>query len=504
MNDAELAKWLSTCLSSGHAVILAHADDYYMFYSEEFSFFAEIGKHSQKALCKLAKVKLLKMLPLSKDEIETDTLPSALGKAIDASAEKFTDWYKKRNERGDSLSMKDTALIWHQAAGRCMYRGCGKDLGEISLTTKAGRIGYLAHIIAAAPPGPRGCSESHALSKKVENYMLLCDEHHRLIDITDVDGHPVNMLREMRSEHISKIKDLLGSLIFPRVKAITLLTNIANASTQQSERNMKEAMLAQRLAPLPDFAHILRGTRRDRRLSLHFWSELLEDYEPQFSELSRLLRQPALAGNETPDRYAVFPIMTIPMLILCGRITGEGIPIDIFQFHRDIAGGTWVWPKEAESHPDSAMFIEGNKVPPAEEALLTVELTSHLSEKRLPPELLRKHKEEGMPWVRILAKEPSISWVRHPLDLTLFEKTTRSAICSIQDDLNAKVIHVIAVSPASSIFKFGQMLQAGHHSEYRIYDQPDGSEFHRPAISITGQSVTSLDNQSHPKTIPLR
>lgn len=34
-----------------------------------------------------------------------------------------------------------------------------------------------------------------------------------------------------------------------------------------------------------------------------------------------------------------------------------------------------------------------------------------------------------------------------------------------------KKVHLIAVSPASTVFRFGQMLQAGHHPEYLVYDR---------------------------------
>ena len=48
---------------------------------------------------------------------------------------------------------------------------------------------YIAHIIASNPDGPRGDEiRSHQLSDKIENMMIMCDKHHRLIDREDVLG----------------------------------------------------------------------------------------------------------------------------------------------------------------------------------------------------------------------------------------------------------------------------------------------------------------------------
>ena len=36
--------------------------------------------------------------------------------------------------------------------------------------------------------------------------MLLCDAHHRLIDVSDIDGHPVDLLRAMKVRHEQRIE----------------------------------------------------------------------------------------------------------------------------------------------------------------------------------------------------------------------------------------------------------------------------------------------------------
>lgn len=61
--------------------------------------------------------------------------------------------------------------------------------------------------------------------------------------------------------------------------------------------------------------------------------------------------------------------------------------------------------------------------------------------------------------------------------------------------MRVQKIHLIAISPASTVFRFGQMLQAGHHPECIVYDRP-GREFKFiPALSITSHYVSSIGGQ---------
>lgn len=89
--------------------------------------------------------------------------------------------------------------LWGLAAGRCQYRGCQHELWKDDLTKAEFNSAYIAHIVADSPDGPRGDKvRSAQLKDRIENLMLMCDVHHRLIDKGDVDGHPESLLLAMR------------------------------------------------------------------------------------------------------------------------------------------------------------------------------------------------------------------------------------------------------------------------------------------------------------------
>ena len=102
--------------------------------------------------------------------------------------------------------------LWRRAAGRCQYEGSNKPLWRDSLTQTEFNTAYIAHIIADTPSGPRGDIQlSEKLKADISNLMLMCDEHHRLIDREDVAGHPVARLLQMKLSHEARI-ELVTSL----------------------------------------------------------------------------------------------------------------------------------------------------------------------------------------------------------------------------------------------------------------------------------------------------
>src|SRR5690348_742444 len=97
--------------------------------------------------------------------------------------------------------------LWGKAAGRCQYEGCPQRLWLDELTQAEFNTAYIAHIIADSPTGPRGHEKwSELLESDISNLMLLCDKHHRLIDIADVAGHSVTRLQTMKRQHEARIE----------------------------------------------------------------------------------------------------------------------------------------------------------------------------------------------------------------------------------------------------------------------------------------------------------
>ncbi|MGC9562290.1 SAVED domain-containing protein [Brachymonas sp. M4Q-1] len=515
LDDNTLSQWLECCLTDERTVVLVHASHRCKVFDGTIAdaplLPADPEAESAKVLKKLARANLLNRVELPLNELVQATIADTAWLKLDATPTDVGEWLKRRaalfgQGRGQAISEKTSRLVWHEAGGRCMYRGCSEDLGRTTLTTKAARIGYLAHIIASDPDGPRGDSAtSHALSNDPENIMLMCDAHHRLIDRIDEDGHSAEFLREMRRERSRMVRNALDGLAYPRAQALALFGNVANIPTVASERSMREAMHGRRLAPLPDIAHVLCRTQRDDRLSPDFWDQVLHEHEPDFRELVRRVGG-QLAGNGgiTHDTLAVFPFHTVPLLVLCGRIVGEACPIEVFQYHRHRK--TWQWDPCATPLPPLAFQVSDHPPTPADEVLLSLELTALIDEQAIPDTIVGRVRNGEIPWVRITVSQPDDGCISHPDDLQQFTTVARTALRLIQDGMRPSRVHLFGVSPVSTLFRFGQLLQAGHHPVYIVYDRPDRGQPFKPALSIGGQQVTAVLSScnENSKTIPLR
>lgn len=510
----ELIQAFELAFTHKHTIVLVHGGHHCKVFNGDIPgaplIVADPDKKPASALKKLAKAGLLKRVELPTDLLIRAAIADPTWKLLDASQADVTDWLKKREAlfgqgRGKPISESTAREVWHAAAGRCMYRGCGQDLGTTPLSTKQARIAYLAHIVASDPNGPRGDpASSHALSDDPENIMLMCDAHHRLIDRIDVAGHPPDYLREMRQEHKCMVSKMLDGLAFPRTQAILLLGDIANIPTVASETDIRASMLARRLGLLPDVKYSIRRTHRDDRVRSDFWNNLLHEHEPEIRDFVQLAKQSPSNGNLLPDVLALFSLHLVPILVLAGRIMGEARQIEVFQYDRHRK--TWQWDSEATPQPANAFKIVGIDSNHVDEVLLSIELTANIDEQALPINIAFPVHEGRIPWIRIIASQPNHGCINHPDDLNQFTSIAREAVRIIQDEIRPSRVHLLGVSPASTLFRFGQLLQAGHHPTYDIYDRPDHKYPFIPGLCIEGQQVTCAvpSNNDNRKIIQLR
>lgn len=137
--------------------------------------------------------------------------------------------------------------LWGKSGGRCQYEGCNTPLWLDALTKAEFNTAYIAHIVADKPDGPRGSKEfSEKLAKDISNLMLMCDAHHRLIDIEDVEGHSVERLRMMKKTHENRI-EIATSITEDKQSHILLYgANIGGASSSLSFKKASYGMFPEK------------------------------------------------------------------------------------------------------------------------------------------------------------------------------------------------------------------------------------------------------------------
>lgn len=499
-----LADWLDECLAKNHRVAYIHAGFLCKTVDLDepgFTLYpADPGPEAKASLKKFVTKKRLFSLELSIEKLldtqvaESDwTYTQVLTKPdVDHLIATRDGLLGKTSGRGPEISERTAQKVWADAGARCMFEGCAEDLSEISLWTKAARVGYLAHIVASDPEGPRGNqNDSHRLANNPDNIMLMCDEHHRLIDSFAPHHYTADILNDMRQSHRDIVRNYLDSLAFPRTKAVTLHANLANVPTYFHDSELIEAIVATRRAMAPGVIHyVRRKSQRDDRHLPNFWHQYLREHENHIRQLVDGFNSNSGLITES---LAIFPLHHIPTLVLAGRVMGEAQAIQVFQYDKDRR--TWSWNSQTDAHAEGTFSVDALPQKRAHEVVITLELSAHLDEDALPADLKAAMDAGHLSRIRVTTSKTGFNCIGHPGDLDQFAIAARKAIIHAQDVMRVQKVHLIAVSPASTVFRFGQMLQAGHHPEYIVYDRAARDYKFVPALSITGHHVSATDGQ---------
>jgi len=209
------------------------------------------------------------------------------------------------------ISTKNQNLLWATSAGRCQYEGCNKVLHRDILTKRTYNSAYIAHIVADKPNGPRGdAKRSNLLCNDINNLMLLCDKHHRLIDKEDVEGHPESRLIEMKRKHEERIMRITDIAPDKLTHIILYGANIGINNSPLSYQLASEAIL-------PD-----HFPAEVRPIELGFKNNSLIDGTEAYwiAEESNLVEQfnlkiKPLLMHGNANHYSVFALAPQPLLI---------------------------------------------------------------------------------------------------------------------------------------------------------------------------------------------
>jgi hypothetical protein len=112
---------------------------------------------------------------------------------------------------------KDLRLLYQRSGDRCAFPGCPKSLTRPdNFEDLDANLSEVAHIVAEKLDGPRG---QHHLTlderDKYDNLMLLCEEHHHIIDQAP-HRFPVERLHQMKDDHEALMHAATGAAVEAR------------------------------------------------------------------------------------------------------------------------------------------------------------------------------------------------------------------------------------------------------------------------------------------------
>lgn len=357
-----------------------------------------------------------------------------------------------------SIPQKVQSALWARAGGRCQYRGCNADLiGDLIAGRQDGIFGFIAHIVADIEGGPRGDPiRSPQLARSLENLMLMCASHHKLIDVEAVAEHPEPVLLSMKAEHEARIATVTAIDEDRASHVVRFAASIGDNEALVSTRAIFAAM--------PPDHHPASG----QTLDLEMVGCAFRDDEPAYWQFQRenLRRQFEAKVRGRIERQeirhlSVFALAPQPLLIELGRLLCDIVPTTIHQRHREPA--TWRW---QEAQPAITFHVSEPDRPVPGPVALKLGVSATVVDDRIRAVL----GPDAAIW-SLCADIPHNDVLRRPEDQMHF----RNALRRLYDCIKARhgegaPLHVFPALPASLAVEVGRVWMPKSDLPLRLYD----------------------------------
>lgn len=350
-------------------------------------------------------------------------------------------------------------LLWGKSAGRCEYDGCNKPLWFDSVTKFEFNTAYIAHIIADRPEGPRGDPIlSEQLKDDLSNLMLLCDEHHRLIDREKIDAHPPDVLRAMKEKHERRV-ELLTCVASHKASHVLLYG--ANIGVQNSPVSWERTASA----ILPHWY-----PAENHPIELGLKNSSYQDNEPDYwqierENLTRLYIQKVKNRLISGDivHLSIFALAPQPLLIELGRLLSDIPMAQVYQLHREPPD--WVWQEDASISCD--YLISQPDAFEMEKVALVLSLSATIMPERITDVL----GNNVAIWM-LTIDEPNNDFLKSRTQLADFRKTYRKLLDVIKARHGQNILlHIFPAVPTSVAVEMGRVWMPKADLSLRIYDQ---------------------------------
>lgn len=360
-----------------------------------------------------------------------------------------------------------------KSAGRCQYRGCNKSLYNDLVTKRNFNQSYLAHIVADEPGGPRGDAKlSEILAKDLNNLILLCDSHHRLIDKEDIPGHQKPLLLEMKKEHedrISRVTDIAANM---QSHILTYRANVGVHTCEVSYTTVSQFLLPEYYPAETEAIDLSLSNSVERDKDVSFWSTETANLEKQFE---RKLHRSFAKGEI--KHLSVFGFAPIPLLVKLGTLINDVFVADIFQPVR--SPNTW---KLTDDISALTYFV----IKPKKKydlVALNISLSASINNDRITKVL-----GEECSIYTITIDEPFNDYLKSKKELEYFSSTLRKLFNQIKSEYNAETpLHIFPAMPIATAIELGRIWMPKADMPLYIYDQNTAKEGFKKVIEISNK-----------------
>lgn len=404
----------------------------------------------------------------SRDEIER------IWKRIPDQITKFTtndiySFFKRTEEsskivgRGKSLGVETKRKVMQDSHGRCMFEGCGEDLGLDNLTGTEGNFSYLVHNIASSENAARSVPVlSDKLSNDANNILLMCDKHHRLIDKVSAVDYPAERLSNMRKNFCHTASRLLKGLSYQPIKAFSVLWPVH----RQVIAAPSELQVAQCLAKINARLDSQVNDISDNEAILREMDPaIIKSLTPGTIELAaeKLIMQ----TKSSRHKAALFAFGLMPSLIALGAKIGNKSEIIPMLRYRD--GGQWIWPLDK---PNGQFYtVDGLERLSTTEPNIILHLAITAKPRQFDTISFEFNKTDNIKTITVRAFDDVMGngALGHPQDGFLFMKDMQKLLHDLKNNHGAQRVHLLPCASNAACIFFGKAFDS-HHPDILIYD----------------------------------
>lgn len=383
-------------------------------------------------------------------------------------------------ETRPAIKESDKVRLWVRSGGRCAI--CNKYLLDLNYDVS---IGEMAHVVgwSKANKSPRGEAELALDARnKVDNLMLLCADHHKIIDTKELlEEFTLDRLMQHKADHEKRIHHLTDLQIDSESVVLRMLGGIRGATVEVSKEHARNVVFnsEQKFAIFID-----SFDKHGIEIDLKSMPEPEDNWEGYWSIgqgiIDRSLR-PLVEGVDRGQvrHLSVFAMSRIPLLVYLGYKLDDKIPTSLYQKHRGDQE-TWMWSEEAKTETFEVVKLKENAT---ENVALILSLSGSINPNELPEEIL---KSCNLYEIRPIGTTPNRDILRSKASYENFSKTYHGFLSQLEiSHKSCKQINLFPAIPVTAALACGRGLMRDAQPAISVYDR--SGTIYKPALTLNSK-----------------
>ena len=355
-----------------------------------------------------------------------------------------------------NLKSNDKRKLYFKTGGLCSL--CYEPLDFDVFSRQITNVSEYAHIIADSEEGTRGCAASAKYAGNIDNIILLCPTCHTKVDKDKKqEFYTVKKLHSTKDYCEQRVRTHLSTLKNTQALVVEYTAKIGNNQPVISLDKINEA--------IREAGYIAQRYPIDLNPNnTAFFDDISQYWANEWSQLQEKFRQEikSLKERERDEKFLLFAIAPIPLLIRLGILFGDITEVDVFQKRRE--PDTWVWLNDDDSEIDYQI------TPPivkSEMIAVKLSLSGVVSDDRVKSVI----GNDVSIW-DITHQNPNNDYIKNRKHLSALRDKYRELFRMIREYHGQDVvIHVFPACPVSAAIEFGRTYMPKADARLILYDQ---------------------------------